>query len=77
LFIDLASIHFLNALFKVLGWDSAVGKVTRYELNGPGSNPGGDNDIFRTRPDWPWNPPRLLHTGDRVFPGTKAAGACH
>jgi len=32
-----------------VGWDSAVGIATRYRLNGPGSNPGGDK-IFHIRP---------------------------
>ena len=31
-----------------------------------GSNPGG-GEIFRTRPDQPWDPPNLLHNGYRVF----------
>jgi len=31
--------------------------------------------IFRTRPDRPWDPPILLYGGYRVFPGSKAAGA--
>ena len=33
--------------------------ATRYGLDGPGSNPGGI-EIFRTRPDRPWDPPSLL-----------------
>jgi hypothetical protein len=37
-------------------------------------NPGG-GEIFRTRPDRPWDPPSLLYNGHRVFPGGKAAGA--
>ena len=32
-------------------------------------------EIFRTRPDRPWDPPNLLYNGYRVFPGGKAAGA--
>ena len=39
-----------------------------------GSNLGG-GEIFRTRPDRPWDPPSLLYDGYRVFPGGKAAGA--
>jgi hypothetical protein len=39
-----------------------------------GSNPGGGR-VFRTRPDRPRGPPRLLYNGYRVFPGIKAAGA--
>ena len=35
-----------------------------------GSNPGG-GEIFRTCPDRPWDPPSLLHSGYRGFPGGK------
>jgi hypothetical protein len=50
-------------------------------LGGPGSsvgiatesNPGG-GEIFRTRPDRPWDPPSLLCNGYRVFPGVKRPG---
>jgi len=38
------------------------------------SNPGR-GEIFRTRADRPWGPPSHLHSGYRVFPGGKAAGA--
>ena len=48
---------------------SSVGIATDYGLDGPGSNPGGD-EIFR-RPDRPWGPPSLLYNGYRVFPGGK------
>ena len=41
-----------------------------YGLDGPGSNPGGD-EIFRTRPDRPWGPPGLLYNGYRIFPWGK------
>jgi hypothetical protein len=37
-------------------------------------NPGG-GEIFRTRPDRPWDPPNLLYNGYRVFLGGKTAGA--
>jgi hypothetical protein len=37
-----------------------------------GSNPGG-GEIFRTRPDRPWDPPSLQHNGYWVFTGGKAA----
>jgi hypothetical protein len=36
-----------------------------------GPNPGG-GEIFRTRPDRPWNPPNLLYNGHRGFPGGSA-----
>jgi hypothetical protein len=32
-------------------------------------------EIFRIRPDRPWDLPSLLYNGYRVFPGGKAAGA--
>jgi len=40
-----------------------------YGLDGPGSNPGGD-EIY-PRPDRSWDPPSLLYNGYRVFPGGK------
>jgi hypothetical protein len=39
-----------------------------------GSNPGGD-EIFRTRPDRPWDPPSLLYNGYQVFSEGEAAEA--
>jgi hypothetical protein len=35
-----------------------------------GSKPG-EGEIYRTCPDRPWGPPRLLYSGYRVFPGGK------
>ena len=57
------------------GRDMPIGTATGYGLDGPGSNPGGWGEIFRTRPDRFWDPPSLLCNGNRVFPGSKAAGA--
>ena len=34
-----------------------------------------EGDVFRTRPDRLWGPPRPLYNGYRVFTGGKAAGA--
>jgi len=49
------------------GSGSSVGIATDYGLDGPGSNPGGE-EIFRpSRPAW--DPPRLLYNGYGVFPG--------
>jgi hypothetical protein len=54
---------------KVRGPGSSVGIVTDYELEGPGSNPGGD-EIFRpSRPALGPNQPPV--NGYRVFPGGK------
>ena len=39
-----------------------------------GSNLSGSK-IFRTCPDRPWGPPKLLYNGHLVIPGGKAAGA--
>ena len=41
------------------GPGSSVGIATELRVNGPGSNPGGE-EIFRTRPDRPWGPASLL-----------------
>jgi hypothetical protein len=41
--------------------------------NGSGSNPCG-GEIFRIRPDRPWDPPSLLCNGYRFFPWGKATG---
>ena len=49
-------------------WRLATGWAVR------GSNPGG-GEIFRTRSERPWAPPRLLYNGHRVFPGVKRLGA--
>jgi len=40
-----------------------------------GSNPGG-GPTSRVRPDWVSEPPTTLHSGYRVFPVSKADGAC-
>jgi hypothetical protein len=46
--------------------DSSVGMATRYGLDCPGFEPGGE-EIFCIRPDHPWGPPSLLHNGYRLF----------
>jgi len=57
------------------GRESSGGVATRYGLDGPGSSPDGEGEIFRTRPDRPWGPPSLLYNAYRFFPRGKAAGA--
>jgi len=56
-------------IYIYCGPGSSVGIATNYGLDGPGSNPAGD-EIF-ARPDRPWGPPSLLYNGYRVFPGGK------
>ena len=58
-----------------MGRDSSVGIATRYGLDVPGIESRWGGEIFRTRPDRPWDPPSLLYNGYRVVPGGKAAGA--
>ena len=55
---------------------SSVGIATRYRLYGPGiESRWGGGEIFRTRPDRPWDPPSLLHNEYRLsFPGVKRPG---
>ena len=63
-------MNVLNILDTWLGRYSSVGTATGYGLDGPGSNPGGE-EVSRTRPDRPWGPPSFLYNGYRVFPGGK------
>ena len=58
-----------------MGRDRSVGIATRYGLDGPGFEGPGGGEIFRTRPDRPWGPPRLLYCGYRVIPGGRAIRA--
>ena len=60
-----------------MGWDSAVGKANRYQLDCPGIESQWGGEIFRTRPDRLWGPPSPLYNAYRVFPRGKAAGAWH
>ena len=54
--------------------DSSVRIVTRYGLDGLGTNPGA-NEIFRTRPDRPCGTSRLVYNDYRVtFPWVKRPG---
>ena len=55
-------------------WLWILSIATRYELQGPGSDPGG-GEIIRKLPDQTWGPISLLYNGYRVFPGGKANGA--
>ena len=46
---------------RYVGRDSAVGKATRYGLDGPGIKSWWGGGIFRTHPDRPWGPPSLIY----------------
>ena len=61
------TIYFVLAMFFLHGPDSLLGIATSYRLNGPGIEARWGRD-FRTRPDRPWGPPRLLYgtAGSRV-----------
>jgi hypothetical protein len=50
--------------------DSVVGIATRYGLEGPGIEPQW-GEIFHIHPDRLRDPPSLLYSGYRVFPGGK------
>jgi hypothetical protein len=63
-----------NVLYDKMGRDSSVGIASRYGLDGPGIETRW-GEIFRTCPDRPLGPPRLLYNGYQVFPGGKAARA--
>ena len=65
----------LISMYMKSGPGSSVGIVTDYGLDGPGSNPGGD-DIFRpSRPALgPTQPPVKLVPG--LSRGYSADGAC-
>ena len=56
-------VEIIGYLYSLI-WNrvSSVGIATRYGLDGPVSNPGGDV-IFRTRTDRPWGLPCLLYNG--------------
>jgi hypothetical protein len=64
-------VGFVVRLLDVSGPGSVVGIATGYGLDGPGIESRLGGEIFRTCPDWPWDPPSLLYNGYRVFPGAK------
>ena len=54
---------------REFGSGSSVGIATDYGLDGPGSNPGGDEIFYPS--DRPWGPTSLLYNGYRIFPRGK------
>ena len=65
---------FLTATSESVGRNSSVGITTRYGLDAPEIECRFGRD-FRIRPDRPWRPSSLLHSGYRVsFLGVKRPG---
>ena len=58
------------------GWTATAQSVQRLAKGWtvPRSNPGG-GEIFRTRPNRPWDPPSLVYNVYRVFPRGRVPGA--
>jgi len=56
-----------------IGRESSVGIASRYGMDGPGSNPGGD-EIFRNRPQRPSAHPAYYAVGTGAFLGVKWPG---
>jgi hypothetical protein len=54
--------------------DSSVGIATGSGMDGPGIDSRWGRD-FPLHPEQPWGPPSLVYSGDRFWPGVKAAGA--
>jgi len=67
---DFHASYTLEIFLWRYGPGSSVGIVTGYRLDGSGIESWW-GEIFRTFPDWPWDPPSLLYNGYRVFPGGK------
>jgi hypothetical protein len=65
---------FLVPLNIFWGRDSSVGIATGYGMDGSGHRIPVEGEIFRTHPESPWGPPRLLYNGYRVFSGVKRSG---
>jgi len=68
--INRVETEFKLGLSHTCGPVSVVGIATGYGLDGPGIK-SRCSEIFRSCPDWPWDPPSLLYNGYRVFPGGK------
>jgi len=55
-----SKVKFYNWLTETMCRDSLVGTATRYRLDGTGIESWWGGENFRTRPDRPWDPPKLL-----------------
>jgi len=61
-------------MIQHVGRDISVGTATRYGLDGPGIESRWGGEIFRTCPDRPCDPHRLLTIGTGSFTGVKRPG---
>jgi hypothetical protein len=50
-------------IVQYVGRDNSVSIATRYRLDGPGSNPGWEGEIFRIDLNRLLGPPSLLYSG--------------
>ena len=64
---------FRNLVHHLVGLDNVVGIVTRYGLDGLGSN-ASQGRISHTYPYQSWGPPSLLHIGYWLIPRGKQLG---
>jgi len=71
IFVSLKRYQFCYSTF--CGPGSSVGIATDYGLDGPGSNPGGD-EIFPPVQTGPGAHPSSCTMGTGSFPGVEAAG---
>ena len=62
-------------LISAVARHSSVSIATHYGLDGPGIQLQLGGEIFRTRPDRPWDLPSPLYNEYDVFTGGKAAEA--
>jgi hypothetical protein len=68
-------LNFNGTLLKLVGWDIVVDIETRYGLNSLEIESRSGDEIFRTRPDRPWDSPSLLYNEYPVyFPALKRPG---
>jgi len=56
--MDVIYTYLFTSMKHMSGPGSSVGIATDYGLDGPGSNPSGDEIFCLSRP--PWGPPNLL-----------------
>ena len=73
-FLPLKTLSVFNKGVPSHSRDNSVSVATRYGLEGPGIESQWRARFFRTCLDRPWDPPSLLYSRYRVFPGVKGPG---